>query len=175
MVLYLYDRVIRLLDPSIRQSRLTYLVTSRSGSKDMKYETHSTEETQKIAADLAQSLKGGEFISLIGDLGAGKTTFTRGLVEALGGTVRVKSPTFTVMNEYPVNHGAIKRVIHIDFYRFDDPTEIAALSLEDERRPDTVILAEWPNMLHQVEWQENIRVTLDHVIGDERSISIETK
>ena len=128
----------------------------------MKYTTHSAEETQKIAADFAKSLKGGEFVSLIGDLGAGKTTFTRGLVEALGGTVRVKSPTFTVMNEYPVDAEFIKRVVHIDFYRFNDPGELAALSLEDERRPDTVILAEWPDALKNVEWQETHRITIEH-------------
>ena len=141
----------------------------------MKYTTHSAEETQKMAAEFAKTLKGGEFVSLIGDLGAGKTTFTRGLVEALGGSVRVKSPTFTVMNEYPVNYGNIKRVVHIDFYRFNDPSEISALSLEDERRPDTVILAEWPNMLESVEFQETIRIVIDHVKGDERHISIEAK
>jgi tRNA threonylcarbamoyladenosine biosynthesis protein TsaE len=122
----------------------------------------SAEETQKIAADFAKTLKGGEFVSLIGDLGTGKTTFTRGLVEALGGTVRVKSPTFTVMNEYPVDHGNIKRVVHIDFYRFSDPSELAALSLEDERRPDTVIIAEWPDALGDIDWKEDCRVSLSH-------------
>lgn len=139
----------------------------------MKYVTHSFEETQKIAADFAQTLKGGEFVSLIGDLGAGKTTFTRGLVEALGGTVRVKSPTFTVMNEYPVDAEKIKRIVHIDFYRFDDPAELEALSLEDERRPDTVILAEWPDALKNVEWQETRRVAIEHgATPDERTIEI---
>ena len=131
----------------------------------MKYQTHSAEDTQKIAAEFAQTLKGGEFVSLIGDLGAGKTTFTRGLVEALGGTVRVKSPTFTVMNEYPVNLGAIKRVVHIDFYRFTETEELSALSLDDERRPDTVILAEWPNALAGVEWKEDRRIAFE--LGDE--------
>lgn len=139
----------------------------------MTHTTHSAEETQKIAADLAKTLKGGEFISLIGDLGAGKTTFTRGLVEALGGTVRVKSPTFTVMNEYPVDHGSIKRVVHIDFYRFSDEAELSALALEDERRSDTVILAEWPNALAGVEWQEDIRIEITLGTSEnERTITV---
>lgn len=125
----------------------------------MTYTTHSAEETQAIAVEFAKTLTGGEFVSLIGDLGAGKTTFTRGLVEAMGGTVRVKSPTFTVMNEYPVNFGAIKRIVHIDFYRFTEAEELSALSLEDERRADTVILAEWPNAL-EVDWKEDARVEL---------------
>ncbi len=138
----------------------------------MNYTTTSAEQTQKIAADLAKTLKGGEFISLIGDLGAGKTTFTRGLVEALGGTVRVKSPTFTVMNEYPVNAGNIKRVVHIDFYRFTDPAELEALSLEDERRPDTIILAEWPDALPTVTWKSDIEIYFKHLGDDKREILI---
>lgn len=140
----------------------------------MTYTTHSAEETQAIAADFAKTLKGGEFISLIGDLGAGKTTFVRGLVEAMGGQVRVKSPTFTVMNEYPVDFGTIKRVVHIDFYRFSDASELDALSLEDERRPDTVILAEWPNILEQVQFSEDRKIMLEHGQGDhERKIVID--
>ena len=138
----------------------------------MNYTTTSAEQTKKIAADLAKTLKGGEFISLIGDLGAGKTTFTRGLVEALGGTVRVKSPTFTVMNEYPVNAGNIKRVVHIDFYRFTDPAELEALSLEDERRPDTIILAEWPDALPTVTWKSDIEIYFKHLGDDKRGILI---
>ncbi len=128
----------------------------------MKYTTNSAQETMAIAADFAMTLKGGEFISLIGDLGAGKTTFTRGLVEALGGSVRVKSPTFTVMNEYPVDSGNIKRVVHIDFYRFTDQSELEALSLEDERRPDTVILAEWPNVFPDLIWSADVEVAIGH-------------
>lgn len=133
----------------------------------------SPEDTMAIAADFAKSLKGGEFISLIGDLGAGKTTFVRGLVEALGGQVRVKSPTFTVMNEYPVEAGNIKRVVHIDFYRFSDSSELDALSLEDERRPDTVILAEWPNILEGHEWHADLQIEfMSGRLENERTIKI---
>ena len=140
----------------------------------MQYVTLSAEQTKKIAADFAATLKGGEFVSLIGDLGAGKTTFVRGLVEALGGTVRVKSPTFTVMNEYPVDFGNIKRVVHIDFYRFNDPSELEALSLDDERRSDTVIVAEWPNAI-DVAWKETWKIIFE--LGadvDTREITIES-
>jgi len=138
----------------------------------MTYTSHSAEETQKIAADFAQTLKGGEFVSLIGDLGAGKTTFTRGLVQALGGTVRVKSPTFTVMNEYPVDHATIKRIVHIDFYRFTDTSELGALSLEDERRPDTVILAEWPNIFTRNPIVPDRTILLEYRTIEERQIKI---
>lgn len=141
---------------------------------DMTYTTHSREETQRVAAELASALVGGEFISLIGDLGAGKTTFTQGLVAALGSTARVKSPTFTVMNEYPVTgHSSIKRVIHCDLYRFSQASELGALELDEYRRSDTVILAEWTNILPDVEWKPDVTVTLEHAGGDERRVVVD--
>lgn len=127
----------------------------------MDYVTHSSDETRSLAVELAQRLKGGEFIALIGDLGAGKTTFTQGLVAGLGSTARVKSPTFTVMNEYVVSgHPSISKVVHIDFYRFTSEGEIRALELDEYRRPDYVIVAEWPNALPGVDWQPDVVVKL---------------
>lgn len=109
--------------------------------------THSREETQQIAADFAKTLRGGEVIALFGDIGAGKTTFTQGLVAALGSSVRVKSPTFAVLHEYPISgHATISRVVHIDFYRFTSPEEVRALELESYIAPHTVIVAEWPEL-----------------------------
>ncbi|MFH1766944.1 MAG: tRNA (adenosine(37)-N6)-threonylcarbamoyltransferase complex ATPase subunit type 1 TsaE [Patescibacteria group bacterium] len=107
--------------------------------------TKSVEETQRLAAQFAAQLKGGELIELVGDLGSGKTTFVRGVAEALGTKVRVKSPTFTVMNEYPVDGDKIKRIIHIDFYRFEDPTQLEALAMGDYQDEETVIFIEWPD------------------------------
>lgn len=128
-----------------------------------------------MAAELAATLRGGEFISLIGDLGAGKTTFTQGLVAALGSKARVKSPTFTVMNEYSVvGHPSIGRVIHCDLYRFSKASELGALELDEYRRPDTIIIAEWPNMLPDVAWRPDVTVTLEHAGGDERVVTIES-
>lgn len=110
--------------------------------------THSQEETQQVAANFAKLLKGGEVIALLGDIGAGKTTFTQGLVAALGCKVRVKSPTFAVLHEYPIiGHATIHRVVHIDFYRFTSPEEVRALELESYEAPDTVIVAEWPELV----------------------------
>ncbi|MFA5946426.1 MAG: tRNA (adenosine(37)-N6)-threonylcarbamoyltransferase complex ATPase subunit type 1 TsaE [Patescibacteria group bacterium] len=140
--------------------------------------THSAEETKALAAELAKSLKGGEVIALVGDLGAGKTTFAQGLVVALGSTARVKSPTFTVMNEYKIDpptrslNPAIARVVHVDFYRFSDERELGALSLDDEKRPDTVILAEWPNIFKKDVLTPDITVKFEYGEGDERKIEI---
>lgn len=155
-------------------------------SKEGGVATHSAEETKALAAELAKTLKGGEVIALVGDLGAGKTTFSQGLVAALGSSARVKSPTFTVMNEYkidapsttpfvPLKGGSesrIRRVVHVDFYRFSEEKELGALSLDDERREDTVILAEWPNIFEKDVLRPDITVNFDYGEGDEREISI---
>jgi tRNA threonylcarbamoyladenosine biosynthesis protein TsaE len=135
--------------------------------------TQSKEETQRIAADFAKTLRGGEVIALVGDVGAGKTTFTQGLVAALGSTSRVKSPTFAVLHEYPVvQHATITRVVHIDFYRFTSPEEVRALELDEYRNGSTVIIAEWPNIFEQDVLQATITLHFSHLHADEREIVI---
>lgn len=110
--------------------------------RPMTFTTYSADQTKAIAADFAKSLKGGEFIALIGELGSGKTTFVQGLAEALGSSAKVKSPTFTLMNIYPTDHPTIKQIIHVDFYRAPDAD--ADMALDEYKRPDTIIVAEWP-------------------------------
>ncbi|HLD20951.1 MAG TPA: tRNA (adenosine(37)-N6)-threonylcarbamoyltransferase complex ATPase subunit type 1 TsaE [Patescibacteria group bacterium] len=111
----------------------------------MRYESHSEEETKKIAAEFARDLHEGDVIFLSGELGSGKTTFVRGVAEAYGFHEPVRSPSFTIVNRYPVEHATVKQILHVDFYRIDDPSEIPPLALEEELgRPDTVAFIEWP-------------------------------
>lgn len=113
----------------------------------MEYLSHSVEETKRIAAEFARTLKGGETVLLEGALGAGKTTFAQGLAEALGVTDPVRSPTFAVMNLYPAARGTIKRVVHFDFYRFKKPEEALEIGLEEfVGQPETLCIAEWPDL-----------------------------
>ena len=105
----------------------------------------SLEETKQFAEILAKDLQGGEVILLQGDLGSGKTTFVRFVADVLGVTAKVKSPTFAVMNEYPASSEYVKRILHLDLYRFNDDAQVDALALEDELRPDTVVFVEWPD------------------------------
>lgn len=106
---------------------------------------HSEQETHQLAADFAKNLRGGDIVFLSGDLGSGKTTFVRGVAQAFGFHDPVRSPSFTIVNRYPISHGDIKQILHVDFYRIDDPSEIAPLALEEELgRPDTVAFIEWP-------------------------------
>ena len=134
------------------------------------YVTASEEETKKLAADFASKLSGGEFVELIGDLGSGKTTFVRGAVEAMGSSARVKSPTFTVMNEYPVEGKTIKRVAHLDLYRFEDPVQLEALALEDYKRADTVVFIEWPDIFEKPMITAQHRIEFEFVDETTRKI-----
>ncbi len=135
--------------------------------------SHSAQETKDAAAALAEQLRGGDMVALVGDLGAGKTTFVQGLAAALGVTVRVKSPTFAVMHEYPCSYGAIRRLLHLDLYRFHSAQELQPLSLEDELRADTVMVMEWPNILPDVTWHPAFTVTMaPGSTEDERMITI---
>lgn len=138
----------------------------------MTYTTNGPEETKTIATTVAATLKGGELIFLIGDLGAGKTTFVQGLAAALGANTRVTSPTFSIMNEYPCSKGSIRRLVHLDLYRFTDASELSALALEDEKRPDTVIVIEWPNAIEGFPWTPDVTVTFLHEGEDRRTIEV---
>ena len=93
-----------------------------------------------VAADLAHVLRPGDIIALSGDLGAGKTSFARAVLAALGWTGEVPSPTFTLVQPYPTT----PEVWHVDLYRLDDPAEADALGLFET---DAVLLIEWPERL----------------------------
>lgn len=109
--------------------------------------SHSAEETKQIARDFANTLKGGEVIFLEGDLGSGKTTFVQGLVSAFSPDAEVHSPTFTLVNVYPVDHEHIKRIVHADLYRLKNASELKALTIEEYLDEQTVLLIEWPELL----------------------------
>jgi tRNA threonylcarbamoyladenosine biosynthesis protein TsaE len=96
--------------------------------------------TEALGAALAQALQPGLVIWLEGDLGAGKTTFTRGLLHALGHTGSVKSPTYTLIEVYAVSRMSL---YHFDFYRFTHPDEFLEAGLDEYFGTDAVCLVEW--------------------------------
>ncbi|MGI8908766.1 MAG: tRNA (adenosine(37)-N6)-threonylcarbamoyltransferase complex ATPase subunit type 1 TsaE [Candidatus Sumerlaeaceae bacterium] len=105
--------------------------------------SNSPAETASIAAALASVLRGGEYISLEGDLGAGKTLFAGALIHALGVTIHVTSPTFVLQKEYETPGGLpVSSILHYDFYRIQTYAELLDLGFEDT--PDhAVVVAEW--------------------------------
>jgi len=100
--------------------------------------------TARLGAAIAQALQGlpGAVIHLLGDLGAGKTTLARGLLEAMGVQGRVRSPTYTLMEPYVAGG---RTLLHMDLYRLADPLELQNLGLADYPPAQTVWLVEWPD------------------------------
>ena len=105
----------------------------------MEYLSHNTEETEALGEQLAACLKPGDVIAYLGDLGAGKTAFTRGLARGLGCTGRVTSPTFTIVNEY---EGMIP-LFHFDMYRLGDADELFDIGWDDYLERGGVCAVEW--------------------------------
>lgn len=99
-------------------------------------------DLEKFACGFAKVLRAPMVIWLEGDLGTGKTAFTRALIHALGYEGKVKSPTYTLLEEY--RPGSLQ-VLHMDLYRISDPGELEFLGLEDMLDEQTILLIEWPD------------------------------
>lgn len=106
----------------------------------MEYRTHSESETEAVGEALAATLSPGAVIAFTGDLGAGKTAFTRGLARGLGISERVTSPTFTIVNEY---EGGRLPLFHFDMYRLESSEELFDIGWEDYLRRGGVCAVEW--------------------------------
>lgn len=109
----------------------------------MRFLLKNEKATAVLAKKLAARLRGGEIIALVGDLGAGKTTFTQSLARALGVKQTVNSPTFVVLKLYQARRRAIKNLVHIDVYRLDGVRDLAAIGWADFQDKNSVIVIEW--------------------------------
>ena len=127
----------------------------------------SLKETEKFAKKFAKILKGGEVVLLSGDLGAGKTTFVKYILGALGVKTQITSPTFTIMREY-----ATKKfdIYHFDMYRLGGADEAREFGLED------YVFSKNPRSLVFIEWAENVKemltgkyIKIDIKLQDENS------
>ena len=130
--------------------------------------TRSETETQRIAQEFAATLKAGDVLLLSGDLGAGKTTFVRGLAEGLGiDPGEVSSPTFTLVHEY---RGGRLTLYHADLYRLEN-TATNDLGLEEIGVQDGVLAIEWPDRLtHRLPGAKT--VSIDMVDENARRITV---
>lgn len=118
----------------------------------MEYITNSPRETEAVAEKLAQQLRPGTVIAYRGDLGAGKTAFTRGLARGLGCQDMVTSPTYTIVNEYLSGRMPL---FHFDMYRLRSADDLWDIGWEDYLDRGGVCA---------VEWSENVEEALDHFI-----------
>ena len=135
----------------------------------MIYHTKSAVETEALGEKLAGKLQGGEVIAFTGDLGAGKTAFTRGLARGLGITERVTSPTFTIVNEY---EGGRLPLFHFDMYRLSCSDELYDIGWEDYLARGGVCAVEWSEIVEDVLEADAIRVDIKNDGGDCRSVAI---
>lgn len=117
-------------------------------------------ETIALGADIARLLNGGELIYLQGELGAGKTTFVRGLLNALGYSGNVKSPTYTLVEPYSITG---HDVYHFDLYRINDPEELEAMGIRDYCDGKSICLFEWPEQGGDVIPEADIILLLTHI------------
>lgn len=118
-----------------------------------KYITNNEHETLKLAKNFAKQLRGGEIIAMTGDLGAGKTVFTKGLAEALGVKNIVTSPTFVLMKNYQIKDPKkpIKQLAHIDAYRLNNGADLEALGVEDYfNNKECVTVIEWAERIKDI-------------------------
>ena len=117
----------------------------------MNITTTSANATTKIGLKLAKKLKNGQIFALYGDLGGGKTCFTKGLARGLGIKRRITSPTFVLMKVYNIKKGWLRHFCHVDAYRLKKPSDIIEVGLKEYLgRPDTVVAIEWADKLKKI-------------------------
>ena len=139
---------------------------------DFEIVTGSAEETIELGRKVAKAFKGGEVVSLVGNLGSGKTHFIKGVSAGLGVEEddQVNSPTFVLINEYFGQSSGLQ-IYHIDAYRIDDEQEFEALAFDDICYPGSVVLIEWADKVKGVLRDvETVEIELSHVGENERRI-----
>ena len=135
----------------------------------MEYITNSPAETEAVGAALARVLQPGTVIAYRGDLGAGKTAFTRGLAKGLGVTERVTSPTYTIVNEYL---GGRCPLFHFDMYRLGSEDELFDIGWEDYLDRGGICAVEWSENVWGA-MEGAVVVTITRLDEDRRNITIE--
>ena len=137
----------------------------------MQIQTHSPEETEAVGRKLAAQLRPGDVLAYYGDLGAGKTAFTRGLAAGLGVTEPVTSPTYTIVNEYLSGHLPL---FHFDMYRLGSADELFEIGWEDYLARGGICAVEWSeNVEEALDGALRITITKDSADETVRTITIE--
>ena len=135
----------------------------------MEFITHSPAETEKLGAALAKQLRPGTVIAYRGDLGAGKTAFTRGLAKGLGCDDCVTSPTYTIVNEYLSGRLPL---FHFDMYRLRSADDLWDIGWEDYLDRGGVCAVEWSENVHEA-LEDYILVNIEKIGDESRRITIE--
>ena len=151
-----------MLEPKVHSSQMPIAI------KNSKLDISSEETTKELAKQLSNYLKGGEIIFLYGEMGVGKTTFVKYLINQFQikknlPTTEVTSPTFNLLNEYEIDELIIK---HYDLFRLKDKSEIKNLDLFENNK-SIITLIEWPQLINK----ENFNKTIDLLFSYENELN----
>lgn len=141
----------------------------------MKYTSKSSSETVELGEKLGKALKPGMVVALEGDLGGGKTTFTKGIAKGLGIKDDITSPSFSLEKIYSVVRSpkSVTRLYHFDFYRIENPKDMMNYelieALEDE---EAVVVVEWAEKIEKDLPDEKLVVKFHYIEEDEREIEL---
>ena len=132
--------------------------------------SHSSTQTEQLGAQLGNLLSPGSFVALQGDLGGGKTCFTRGVVAAAAprSAHLVASPTYAIMSSYP----GTPPVYHFDFYRLSGENEIAELGFEEYFYGDGICIVEWSERLGELMPSDSLKVAFAYDSENVRTITL---
>ena len=130
---------------------------------------NSTDGMIKLGYEIGASLLGGEVLELVGDVGAGKTTFTKGLAKGIGVLETVLSPRFTIS---PVYEGEKLQLKHYDFYRLAEPGILAAEISESLAEPDNITVVEWAESVSDILPEDRTRIVFQPTSENSRKVEI---
>jgi len=136
----------------------------------MEQEIDSIDAMMQFGRRIGAACHGGEVIELIGDVGAGKTTLTKGIADGLGVEDEVQSPTFTLLRTYHTREGGV--LAHYDFYRLTDPGILSAELADATLAGDTTVVVEWADTVHHVLPQDRLRLSILATSEDGRHVSL---
>lgn len=139
------------------------------GVKNFEREINSTEEMIDFGREIGSSLEGGSVLELVGDVGAGKTTFTKGLALGLGILETVQSPTFTISRVY---EGDNLTLSHYDFYRLNDYGIMKMELAENLSNPQNITVVEWAGELADILPERHLRLIFESISEDKRLVKV---
>jgi tRNA threonylcarbamoyladenosine biosynthesis protein TsaE len=139
------------------------------------FTTHSGTDTIAVGRKLVRLLKPPQLMLLKGDLGTGKTTLVKGIVQAIDAAEpdEVTSPTFTLLHEYDGSlHGKPIKLYHLDVYRLESERQLETLGLDELLTPDALVLVEWGEKFKSIRKKATGEIEIKSTGGDERRITV---
>ena len=136
------------------------------------FTSHSPQQTEQFAKELAPRLKPGDVLAFTGGMGAGKTAFTRGLAAGLSVSGEVASPTFSIVNVYPGQKGG-PSLFHFDMYRITDPDELETTGFFDYLEDNGILVVEWSeHIADDLPPERTIFISIDKTGENTRTITV---